>query len=125
MPHAPVHTDDRRVLTADNATRNYLLSTDLVVKLSDFNQSTILPLDADIETAGDSGYSIYTVATGQACEFDLFNDLPYEPTGAIWLRRKDRTSTESRLVIIERCWAKASFRNTCELLAALNSRRRR
>src|ERR1700733_15139712 len=30
-------------------------------------------LDADIETADDFGYSIYTVVIGQACEFDLFN----------------------------------------------------
>ena len=68
MPRAPVHTDDRRVPAAD------------------------------IETADDSGYSIYTVVIGQACEFDLFNDLPYEPTGAIWLQRKDLSGTESRLV---------------------------
>ena len=40
--------------------RNFLLSADLHVKLSDFNQSTILPLDADMETADDSAYSIYT-----------------------------------------------------------------
>ena len=36
MPRAPVHTDDRRVPAADNATGNFLLSTDLVVKRSDY-----------------------------------------------------------------------------------------
>lgn len=60
MARALVHVHDRRVLAVDIATRNFLLSADLNVKLSDFNQSTILPLNADMETAGDSGYSIYT-----------------------------------------------------------------
>ena len=71
MARTLVHIGDRRVLAAGIATRNFLLSADLVVKLSDLNQPTILPLDADIETADDSGHSIYTVATRQACEFDL------------------------------------------------------
>jgi len=60
MARAVVHVHDHRVLAADIATQTFLLSADLDVKLSDFNQSTILPLDADMETAGDSGYSIYT-----------------------------------------------------------------
>ena len=106
MARALVHVHDRRVLAADIATRNFLLSADLNVKLSDFNQSTILPLNTDMETVDDSGYSIYTdigqlgtefytVATGQACEFDLFKDLPFEPTDAIWPQRKDLPSTEN------------------------------
>jgi len=106
MARALVHVHDRRVLAADIATRNFLLSADLDVKLSDFNQSTILPLNTDMETVDDSGYSIYTdigqlgtvfytVATGQACEFDLFKDLPFEPTDAIWPQRKDLPSTEN------------------------------
>lgn len=134
MARALVHVHDRRVLAADIATRNFLLSADLNVKLSDFNQSTIFPLDTDMEIADDYGYSIYTdigqfgtvfytVATGQACEFDLFKDLPYEPADAVWPRRKDLPSTENVWIgpIIERCWIKGSFRNTRELLDALNS----
>lgn len=134
MARALVHVHDRRVLAADIATRNFLLSADLDVKLSDFNQSTILPLDTDMETADDYGYSIYTdigqlgavfytVATGQACEFDLFKDLPYEPTDAIWPQRKDLPGTDNVWIgpIIERCWIKGSFRNARELLDALNS----
>jgi serine/threonine protein kinase len=134
MARALVHVHDRRVLAADIATRNFLLNSDLDVKLSDFNQSTILPLDADMETVDDYGYSIYTdigqlgtvfytVATGQACEFDLFKDLPYEPTDAIWPKRKDLPGTENIWIgpIIERCWTKSSFRNAQELLDALNS----
>ena len=95
MANALVHIDNHRVLVAEIATRNFLLFADLVVKLPDRNQSTILPLDADVETADDSRYSIYTVATGQACKLDLFKDLPYELIGAIWLQRKDLPSTEN------------------------------
>jgi len=134
MTRALIHVHNCRVLAADIATRNFLLSADLDVKLSDFNQSVILPLDTDMEMADDGGYSIYTdigqlgtvfytVVTGQACEFDLFKDLPYEPTDAVWPRRKDLPNTENIWIgpIIERCWTKGSFRNTHELLEALNS----
>jgi serine/threonine protein kinase len=133
MARALVHVHDRRVLVADIATRNFLLSADLDVKLSDFNQSTILPLNTDMETADDYGYSIYTdigqlgavfytVATGQACEFDLFKNLPYEPTDAVWPERKELPSTKNIWIgpIIEKCWTKGSFRNSHELLDALN-----
>lgn len=63
------------------------------------------------------GTVFYTVATGQACEFD------YEPTDAVWPRREDLPSTENIWVspIIERCWTEGSFQNTHELLDALNS----
>ncbi len=133
MARALAHAHDRRVLVADIATRNFLVSADLEVKLSDFNQSTILSLDTDMETADDFGYSIYTdigqlgavfytVATGLSCGFDLFKDLPYEPTDAIWPQRSDLPSTENIWIasIIERCWTK-SFRNVNELLDALNA----
>ena len=65
----------------------------------------------------------YKVATGQLCEFDLFKDLPYEPTDAVWPQMKDLLSTENIWIgpIIERCWTKGSFRSTRELLDALNS----
>ena len=59
-----------------------------------------------MEIAVDYGYLIYTdigqldtvfytVATGQAYEFDLFKDLPYEPADAVWPQRKDLFSTEN------------------------------
>lgn len=134
MARGLVHAHKRWVLVADISPGNFLVSADLNVKLSDFNQSTILPPNTDMETADDHGYSIYTdigelgavfyrVATGKACEFDLFKGLPYEPTGAVWPHRKDLPSTENIWIgpIIESCWTKGSFRNTCELLDALNS----
>lgn len=53
-----IHT--RRVLVGDIAPRNFLLSTDLSIAFSDFNESTILSLDTEMRTADDHGYSIYT-----------------------------------------------------------------
>jgi serine/threonine protein kinase len=105
MARGLVYVHKRRVLVGDISLGNFLVSANLSVKLSDFNQSTILPLNTDMGTADDHGYSIYTdigqlgavfyrVATGQPCEFDLFKDLPYEPTDAVWPQRKDLPSTD-------------------------------
>ncbi|ODH48633.1 hypothetical protein GX48_05283 [Paracoccidioides brasiliensis] len=71
---------DSHVFVEDTARKNFLLSDDLSVKLCDFTEATILPLDADMKAAGDCGYSIYTdigqldatiyqVITGPCCEF--------------------------------------------------------
>jgi len=129
MARALAHVHDHHVIAADVAAQNFLLSADLGVKLSDFNQSTVLLLDVDGETANDYGYSIYTdigqldsvvyiAATGLNCEFNLFKNLPYEHTHAVRPKREDLPSTKDIWVgpIIERCWAKGSFRNTQELL---------
>ncbi|KAI9730245.1 MAG: hypothetical protein M1834_006009 [Cirrosporium novae-zelandiae] len=51
---------DLRVIVADIATRNFLLAADLSIKFSDFTESTILPLDTDMRTADDAGFSVYT-----------------------------------------------------------------
>ena len=83
MAHTLARIHDRRVIVADMATRNFLLSADLSVKFSDFSESTLLPLHTDMQTADDSGYSIYTDSgqlgsvlfesgsTGTPCKFDL------------------------------------------------------
>ena len=134
MTRALSHVHQCRILAADIAIRNFLVSANLTVKLSDFNQSIILPPETDMETASESGFSVgtdigqlgavfFTVATGQACEFDLFKDLPFEPSDAIWPQRESLPSTESIWIgpIIERCWTKSWFRSADELLDCLNS----
>jgi hypothetical protein len=95
MARGLIYVYKRRVLVGDISLRNFLVLINLDVKLSDFNQLTILPLNIDIETADDYGYLIYIdisqlgavfyrVATGRLCEFDLFKDLPYKPINAVW-----------------------------------------
>ncbi|ODH19735.1 hypothetical protein ACO22_06124 [Paracoccidioides brasiliensis] len=43
---------DSHVFVEDTARKNFLLSDDLSVKLCDFTEATILPLDADMKAAG-------------------------------------------------------------------------
>ncbi|KXL49035.1 hypothetical protein M433DRAFT_477584 [Acidomyces richmondensis BFW] len=124
---------DRRVIVADIATRNFLLAADLSVKFSDFSESTILPLHTNMQTADDSGYSIYTdigqlgsvmfeVITGTPCKFDLYKDKPFEPVTASWPQRGDLPETEGIWLgsIIETCWTKGAFQDARELKEALD-----
>lgn len=133
MAYTRSHIHDRHVIVADIATRNFLLAADLSVKFSDFSESTLLPLHTDMETADDSGYSIYTdigqlgsvmfeVVTGTPCKFDLYKDKPFEPVTATWPQREDLPETKDIWLgsIIERCWTKGTFQNARKLVEALD-----
>lgn len=133
MAYTLSHIHDRRVIVADIATRNFLLAADLSVKFSDFSESTLLPLHTNMETADDSGYSIYTdigqlgsvmfeVVTGTPCKFDLYKDKPFEPATATWPQREDLPETKGIWLgsIIERCWTKGAFQNARKLVEALD-----
>ncbi|PYH42833.1 uncharacterized protein BP01DRAFT_124844 [Aspergillus saccharolyticus JOP 1030-1] len=76
---AQVH--DRRVIFTDIATRKLLRDVDLKVKICDFTESMLPPLDTCMETADWAGYSIdtdigqlgaviYEVVVGEKSEFD-------------------------------------------------------
>lgn len=134
MARTLVYVHDRRVIVADVATRNFLLDSHLSVKMSDFTESSILPLTVDMQNVDDSGYSVFTdigqlgavmyeVVTGKACEFDLFKNQPAGPATATWPQREDLPSTDNIWLgcIIEICWKKGALRSTDELLAALDS----
>ncbi|EAW24606.1 putative protein kinase [Aspergillus fischeri NRRL 181] len=95
---------DKRVLVADIATRNFLLDSDLSVKLCDFTEASVLPLDTVMELADDNGFSIqtdigqlgavmYEVVTGSKCDFDLFKDNAPDDGRAIWPQRTSLPST--------------------------------
>lgn len=134
MAHALIHIHNRHVIVADISTRNLLLLANLSVKFSNFGESSILPLNVDMETACDAGYSIltdigqfgalmYEIISGQPCEFDLFMDQPLGPATAAWPRRENLPSVENLWLgeIIEICWKKGSPRNSLNLLESLNS----
>ena len=134
MARTLTYIHDRRVIVADIASRNFLLSADYSIKFSDFTESSVLPLDTYMQTAKDGGYSIYTdigqlgcviyeVVTGQSCEFDLFKGQPAGPATAIWPKRDDLPDTENIWLgtLIERCWTIGMLGSSSELLAALNS----
>ncbi|CAG8367993.1 unnamed protein product [Penicillium salamii] len=124
---------DQHVLVADVASRNFLLDSDMTIKFCDFSEASLLPLDVDMETVDDNGYTtlidlgflgavIYEVVTGEKCEIDLFKDNLPTDGRANWPRREFLPSTENVWLrsIIEDCWA-GGFRNARSLLRALDS----
>ncbi|OJJ42430.1 hypothetical protein ASPZODRAFT_76868 [Penicilliopsis zonata CBS 506.65] len=95
---------DSRVLIADISCRNFLLDLNLAIKLCDFSESSLLPLETDMESADDNGFSIFTdigqlgavmyeVITGQQCEFNLFRDNAADDGRATWPRRDSLPNT--------------------------------
>ncbi|KAE8151432.1 serine/threonine-protein kinase HT1 [Aspergillus avenaceus] len=122
------------VIVADIATRNFLLDSELSVKICDFSEASLLPLDTDMETVDNDGFSIqtdigqlgavmYEVITQQKCDFDRFEDgIPMDGR-AIWPRRTSLPSTEGLWLgeIVEKCWVEGGFRNAHALLHALRS----
>ncbi|KAM5477010.1 hypothetical protein MauCBS54593_000281 [Microsporum audouinii] len=124
---------DRRVIVADISSRNFLLDSDLSVKICGFTESSILPLSANMETVDDNGYSIqtdigqlgavmYEVITGERCEFDFFGGEALDGR-ATWPRRETLPSTQNVWLgsIIMRCWTEGGFRNAHCLSEALES----
>lgn len=124
---------DRRVLVTDIASRNFLLDSNLSLKICDFSQASLLPLDSDMETVDDNGFTtqidigllgtvMYEVVTGNKCEIDLFKDNSPTDGRAYWPERKFLPSTQGIWLgwIIEGCWD-GEFRSSHSLLRALNS----
>ncbi|CAG8899631.1 unnamed protein product [Penicillium egyptiacum] len=48
---------DKHVLVADIASRNFLLDSDMTIKFCDFSEASLLPLDVDMDTVDDDGYT--------------------------------------------------------------------
>ncbi|GIJ90263.1 hypothetical protein Asppvi_009217 [Aspergillus pseudoviridinutans] len=124
---------DRRVLVADIASRNFLLDSDLSLKICDFSEASLLPLDSVMEAVDDNGYTtqidigllgavMYEVVTGHKCEIDLFKDNSPSDGRAHWPEREFLPSTQGIWLgwIIEGCW-NGEFSNAHSLLQALNS----
>ena len=127
-----VYIHNRHVIICDIRTDNILLDDEFSVKMIDFGESIMMPLDWDKQGTDDLGYSvstdigmfgtiIYEIVTGQHCRFDLFQQWnePGDPLhwpcrdslpviDAIWLGH-----------IIERCWTEGSFVSAEELLTEL------
>ncbi|KAI9923378.1 hypothetical protein MW887_009928 [Aspergillus wentii] len=130
---------DRCVLVADVATRNFLLDSDLSVKLCDFSEASVLPLDTVMEAVDDNGFSIqtdigqlgavmYEVVTGSKCDFDLFKNNPPYDGRATWPERPSLPNTDELWIgpIIEKCWTQGGFRNArclCQALSFIDTER--
>jgi serine/threonine protein kinase len=124
---------DRRVLVADIASRNFLLDSDLSLKICDFSEASLFPLDSNMDAVDDNGFTtqidigllgavIYEIVTGNKCEVDLFRDNSPTDGRAHWPERKSLPSTQDIWLgwIVEGCWD-GKFRSAHSLLQALNS----
>lgn len=83
MARTLCYIHNKHVLVTDIATRNFLVDTDLSVKIYNFTEASLIPLETDMETVDDNGFTaqidvgllgtvIYEVMTGKKCEIDLF-----------------------------------------------------
>jgi serine/threonine protein kinase len=48
---------NQRLLVADIASRNFLFDSDLMIKFCKFSESSLLPLDANMDTVDDDGHT--------------------------------------------------------------------
>ncbi|KAJ5934391.1 hypothetical protein N7466_003938 [Penicillium verhagenii] len=133
MAYTLGYIHERCVLITDIASRNFLLDPNQSIKFCDFSEASLLPLDTDMSTVDDNGYTtqvdigllgavIYEVVTGKKCKIDLYQNNSAADGRAYWPERKSLPSTEDVWLgrIIEGCW-NGEFSSAQSLLQALNS----
>jgi serine/threonine protein kinase len=119
----------RRVIVADIRLDNLLLDDNLAVKFTDFGESTMMPLDWNLEGTDDLGFSIlsdigqfgavmYEIVTGREYKFVIWNAAGKSPA---WPRRDDLAPTSDIWLghIIEKCWTRG-FRSAEDLAIELD-----
>ena len=121
-------------MTLPGASRNFLFDSDLTIKFCAFSEASLLPLDVNMDTVDDNGYTtridigflgavIYEAVTGEKCEIDLFKDNLPTDGRARWPWREFLPDTENVWLgsIIQGCWVDGGFRNARSLLQVLES----
>ncbi|EXJ86351.1 serine/threonine protein kinase [Capronia epimyces CBS 606.96] len=117
----------RRVIAADIGPSNIVLDSALNVKFIDFSESTLMPLDWNLEGTDSLGYSIlsdigqlgavmFQIVTGQTGRFDT-EDASGEVT---WPPRDSLPSTDNVWLgpVIEKCWTQG-FKSAGDLAGYL------
>lgn len=135
MAHTLSEIHRRRVIVADIRSNNFLIDNGQSIYITDFGESSLMPLDWDMKDPNADGESVMTdighfgtvmfeVITGQHCKFDLLQD--WEPGDLYsWPSRGTLPSTESIWLghIIEACWTEGSFASADDLAVALDRER--
>ncbi|KKY18688.1 putative serine threonine protein kinase [Phaeomoniella chlamydospora] len=120
----------RCVIIGDYRLDNIMLDDQMNTKLIDFSESTLMPLDWDLQGADEWGFSVLTdigqfgvamleMITGQHCEFDTLRD--WDTVGATWPGRDTLPSTNGVWLghIIEKCWTRG-YTSAAELAEDLS-----
>ncbi|OCT48536.1 hypothetical protein CLCR_04240 [Cladophialophora carrionii] len=132
VAHTMAYIHEHRIIIADLRLDNLLLDATRAVRFCDFGESTLMPLDWDLEGADELGFSVltdigqfgaamYEVVTGLRCKFDLTQDRK-EPENLYTCPRRDSLPSTKNIWlghIIEKCWTQA-FRSAKELAAELD-----
>ena len=134
MAHTMAYVHHRRIILADIRSENLLLDDDLAIKFADFGNSTLMPLEWDLDGSDDLGFSIFTdigqfgavmleILTGQKCKFDIFQDWTEAGDSSSWPLRESLPSTREIWLgdIIEKCWTR-EYRSAQDLAAELDKK---
>lgn len=136
MARTLAYIHGQRVIVADIdiASRNFLLDSELSIKICDFTESILLPRETCVGNADVDGYStrtdigqlgcvIYEVIAGEKCDFDIFKDIPPEEYGGRWPPRADLPSTHGIWLgsISEKCWTEGAFNTALDLCQELEN----
>lgn len=135
MAHTVAYIHQHCIIIADLRLDNVLLDDAFTVKFCDFGESTLMPLDWDLEGPDELGFSIltdlgqfgtamYQVITGLKCRFDLTADRKELEDPYTCPRRDRLPSTENVWLghIIEKCRTQA-FKSAKELATELERER--
>jgi serine/threonine protein kinase len=127
-----VHIHHRRVIVCDIRTDNILLDNDFSVKMTDFSESVMMPLDWNMDGVVELGYSVPTdigafgavvfeIVTGAHCTFNLHQDWKEAGDSYKWPPRDSLPATNGVGFghIIDRCWTEGSFISAEELVVEL------
>lgn len=130
MAHTLSEIHRRRVIVADVRSDNFLIDEGQLIYITDFGESSLMPLEWDMKDPNEDGESVMTdighfgvvmfnIITGQHCKFDLWKaGIPCS-----WPRRETLPSTDGIWLghIIEACWTEGSFASADDLAAALDN----
>ena len=132
MAHTMAYVHQRRIILADLRLDNLLLDNDLTIKFADFANSTLMPLEWDLDGSDELGFSILTdigqfgavmleILTGQRCKFDIFQDWKEAGDSSFWPSRDSLPSTTRIWLgdVIENCWTQG-YRSAQDLAADLD-----
>ncbi|KAH0841208.1 hypothetical protein FOPE_06564 [Fonsecaea pedrosoi] len=138
MAHTLSEIHRRRVIVADVRSDNFLIDDGQSIYITDFGETSLMPLDWDMKKPNADGASVLTdignfgtvmfeVVTGRDCKFDLFQDWqPGQPGHPFsWPSKASLPSTDGIWLghIIEACRTEGSFATADELAAALDNER--